>query len=96
MKPDYAQIKGSPRYGLGIGTPVGRNDNYIVNPWGVPIYIKALVEPPIPNYLASSVMDFDRAGPNYVEYHLDRLRAAYDKWVKNADSAQSSKSFWNW
>jgi hypothetical protein len=67
---------------------VGRNDNYIVNPWGVPIYIKALVEPPVPNYLASSVMDFDRAGPNYVEYHLDRLRAAYDKWVKKAEDAR--------
>lgn len=96
MKPEYAQIKGSPRYGLGVGTPVGRNDNYIVNPWGVPIYIKALVEPPIPNYLASSVMDFDRAGPNYVEYHLDRLRAAYDKWVKKAENTQTSKSFWSW
>jgi|LauGreSuBDMM15SN_2_FD.fasta_scaffold00697_4 hypothetical protein len=76
------QIKGSPRMGLGLLTPVGRSDNYIVDPFGLPIYIKALVDSPLAGQLGSVIMDYDRNNPAYVFGHLERLRYAYDKWVK--------------
>jgi hypothetical protein len=82
MTAESFQIKGSPRMGLSLLTPVGRNDNYIVDPFGVPFYIKALVDSPVAGQLGSVIMDYDRNGPAYVFGHLERLRYAYDKWVK--------------
>jgi hypothetical protein len=82
MNAESFQIKGSPRFGLSLSTPVGRTDNYIVDPFGVPIYIKALVDSPAGGQLGSVIMDYDRNGPAYVHGHLERLRYAYEKWVK--------------
>ena len=79
--PSGFQLKGSPRYGLSTGTPVGRPDNYIVDPFGRPIYMLALVDSPVPNYLGSQLMDYDRNGAHYVPYHLERIRNAYETWV---------------
>ena len=82
MNAESYQIKGSPRFGLSLSTPVGRTDNYIVDPFGVPIYVKALVDSPVGGQLGSVIMDYDRNGPAYVFGHLERLRYAYEKWVK--------------
>jgi hypothetical protein len=82
MNAETFQVKGSPRLGLGLSTPVGRTDNYIVDPFGVPIYIKALVDSPVSGQLGAVLMDYDRNGPAYVHGHLERLRYAYEKWVK--------------
>jgi hypothetical protein len=82
MNADNFQVKGSSRMGLSLSTPVGRKDNYIVDPFGVPIYIKALVDSPVAGYLGSVLMDYDRNRPSYVYGHLERLRYAYEKWVK--------------
>jgi hypothetical protein len=82
MSAENFQIKGSPRLGLSLSTPVGRGENYIVDPFGVPIYIKALVESPVSGQLGAVLMDFDRNGPAYVHGHIERLRYAYEKWVK--------------
>jgi hypothetical protein len=82
MLAENFQIKGSPRLGLSLSTPVGRPDNFIVDPFGVPIYIKALVDSPVSGQLGAVLMDYDRNGPAYVYGHLERLRYAYEKWVK--------------
>jgi hypothetical protein len=82
MTAESFQVKGSPRFGLGLSTPVGRTDNYIVDPFGMPIYGKALVDSPVSGQLGSVMMDYDRNGPVYVYGHLERLRYAYEKWVK--------------
>jgi hypothetical protein len=82
MSAESFQIKGSPRLGLSLSTPVGRADNYIVDPFGVPIYIKALVDSPVSGHLGAVLMDYDRNGPAYVHGHLERLRYASEKWVK--------------
>jgi hypothetical protein len=82
MSAESFQIKGSPRLGLSLSTPVGRPDNAIVDPFGVPIYIKALVDSPVSGQLGAMLMDYDRNGPAYVHGHLERLRYAYEKWVK--------------
>jgi hypothetical protein len=83
MNADTFQVKGSSRLGLSLSTPVGRKDNYIVDPFGVPIYIKALVDSPVAGHLGSVLMDYDRNRPSYVNSHLERLRYAYEKWVKD-------------
>ena len=77
------QIKGSPRVGLGLMTPIGRPDNYIVGSNGIPIYEKALVATPIPAYAGSVLLDSDRANPSYFYGKLERLRYAYRRWVLN-------------
>ena len=77
------QIKGSPRFAVGLITPIGRPDNYIVGSNGVPIYEKALVATPIPSYAGGVLLDFDRANPSYFDGKLDRLRYAYRRWVLN-------------
>ena len=59
-----------------------RKDNYIVDPFGMPIYGKALVDSPVSGQLGSVLLDYDRNGPAYVYGHLERLRYAYEKWVK--------------
>jgi hypothetical protein len=82
MNADSFQVKGSSRMGLSLSTPVGRKDNFIVDPFGVPIYIKALVDSPVAGHLGSVLMDYDRNRPSYVNSHLERLRYAYEKWVK--------------
>ena len=82
MTAESFQVKGSPRFGLSLSTPVGRPDNYIVDPFGMPIYGKALVDSPVSGQLGSVLLDYDRNGPAYVYGHLERLRYAYDKWVK--------------
>ena len=82
MTADTFQVKGSPRLGLSLSTPVGRPDNFIVDPFGVPIYIKALVDSPVSGQLGAVLMDYDRNGPAYVYGHMERLRYAYEKWVK--------------
>ena len=82
MSAETYQIKGSPRLGLSLSTTVGRQDNYIVDPFGMPIYIKAMVESPVSGQLGAVLMDYDRNGPAYVYGHLERLRFAYEKWVK--------------
>ena len=68
--------------GLSLSTPVGRTDNYIVDPFGIPIYIKALVDSPVAAHLGSVLMDYDRNRASYVNGHLERLRYAYEMWVK--------------
>ena len=82
MSAESFQIKGSPRLGLSLSTPLGRPDNYIVDPFGMPIYVKALVDSPVAGQLGSVLMDYDRNGPTYVYGHLERLRYAYENWVK--------------
>lgn len=82
MSAESFQIKGSPRLGLSLSTPVGRPDNYIVDPFGMPIYVKALVDSPVAGQLGSVLMDYDRNGPAYMYGHLERLLYAYEKWVK--------------
>lgn len=82
MNADGYQVKGSSRMGLSLSTPVGRKDNYIVDPFGVPIYIKALVDSPVAGHLGSVLMDYDRNRASYVNGHLERLRYAYENWVK--------------
>ena len=82
MTAESFQVKGSPRFGLSLSTPVGRPDNYIVDPFGMPIYGKALVDSPVSGQLGSVLLDYDRNGPAYVYGHLERLRYAYEKWVK--------------
>jgi hypothetical protein len=77
------QIKGSPRVGVGLVTPIGRPDNYIVGSNGVPIYEKALVATPVPAYAGSILLDFDRANPSYFDGKLERLRYAHRRWVLN-------------
>ena len=82
MSAENFQVKGSPRLGLSLSTPVGRTDNFIIDPFGLPIYVKALVDSPVSGQLGSVLMDYDRNGPAYVYGHLERLRYAYEKWVK--------------
>ena len=74
------QIKGTPRFGVGLITPIGRPDNYIVGANGVPIYEKALVGTPIPAYAGSVLLDSDRANPSYFDGKLERLRYAHRRW----------------
>ena len=82
MKPDFFQVKGPSLYGFSLGTPVGREDNFIVGSNGVPIYIKALVDAPVNSYLATDLLDHDRSNMSYLPFHLDRVRYAYQRWVK--------------
>jgi hypothetical protein len=88
MSADAFQIKGINRLGLGLATPVGRGDNYIVGSDGVPIYIKALVDTPVAPLLGSYLFDSDRTNAGYVSTHLARLRTAYDLWVRNKISEE--------
>jgi hypothetical protein len=81
MDADTFQIKGVNRTNVGLVTPIGRPDNYIVGSNGVPIYIKALVDTPVPEFMASVLFDSDRAHAGYVNAHLGRLRYAYQRWV---------------
>ena len=81
MNADNFQVKGVSRISAGLVTPIGRPDNYIVGSNGVPIYIKALVDTPVPAYMGSVLFDSDRANAGYVNAHLERLRYAYQKWV---------------
>ena len=74
------QIKGTHRFSLGLSTPIGRPDNYIVGANGVPIYEKALVGTPIPNYAGSVLLDSDRANQSYFNGKLERLRYAHRRW----------------
>jgi hypothetical protein len=74
------QIKGTHRFGVGLVTPIGRPDNYIVGSNGVPIYEKALVGTPIPAYAGSVLLDSDRANPSYFAGKLERLRYAHRRW----------------
>jgi hypothetical protein len=74
------QIKGTPRFGVSLSTPIGRPDNYIVGSNGVPIYEKALVGTPIPAYAGSVLLDSDRANPSYFDGKLERLRYAHRRW----------------
>ena len=83
MRADTFQIKGTNRLGLGLATPVGRGDNYIVGSDGVPIYIKALVDTPVPPLMGSFLFDSDRTNAGYVSTHLGRLRTAYGMWVRD-------------
>ena len=85
MNADSFQIKGVSRIGLGLVTPIGRPDNYIVGSNGVPIYIKALVDTPVPAYMGAVLFDADRANAGYVSSHLSRIRYAYQRWVENAE-----------
>ena len=82
MNNEFFQVKGTSRMGLSLSTPVGRTDNFIVDPFGIPIYIKALVDSPVAAHLGSVLMDYDRNRASYVNGHLERLRYAYEMWVK--------------
>ena len=82
MDPKFFQVKGASQFGFSLGTPVGRADNYIVGANGIPVYIKALVDAPVSSFLATDVLDHDRANMSYVPAHLDRIRYAYLRWVK--------------
>ena len=82
MNSEFFQVKGSSRMGLSLSTPVGRTDNFIVDPFGIPIYIKALVDSPVAGHLGATLMDYDRNRASYVNGHLERLRYAYETWVK--------------
>jgi hypothetical protein len=84
MDADTFQIKGVNRINVGLVTPIGRPDNYIVGSNGVPIYIKALVDTPVPEFLATVLFDSDRAHAGYVNAHLERLRYAYQRWAVQA------------
>ncbi len=88
MSADTFQIKGVNRLGLGLVTPVGRGDNYIVASNGVPIYIKALVDSPVPPLMGSFLFDSDRTNAGYVTTHLGRLRTAYGVWVRDEISEE--------
>ena len=57
MNNEYFQVKGTSRMGLSLSTPVGRTDNNIVDPFGIPIYVKALVDSPVAAHLGSVLMD---------------------------------------
>jgi hypothetical protein len=81
MSADNFQIKGVNRIGAGLVTPIGRPDNFIVGSNGVPIYIKALVDTPVPTFMGSVLFDSDRANAGYVNTHLERLRYAYQRWL---------------
>lgn len=81
MNADGFQIKGVNRITAGLVTPIGRPDNYIVGANGIPIYIKALVDTPMPAYMTSVMYDSDRTHAGYVNSHLERLRYAYRRWV---------------
>jgi hypothetical protein len=85
VKPDFFQVKGPSLYGFSLGTPVGREDNYIVGSNGIPIYIKALVDAPVNSYLATDLLDHDRSNMSYIPFHLDRVRYAYQRWVKGEE-----------
>ena len=85
MNADTFQVKGVNRIGVGLVTPIGRPDNYIVGSNGIPIYIKALVDTPVPAFMGSVLFDSDRAHAGYVNSHLSRLRTAYQRWVENAE-----------
>jgi len=82
MDPKFFQIKGPSQFGFSLGTPVGRDNNYIVGANGIPVYIKALVDAPVSSFLATDVLDHDRVNMSYVPAHLDRIRYAYLRWVK--------------
>jgi hypothetical protein len=84
MNADTFQIKGVNRIGAGLVTPIGRPDNYIVGSNGVPIYIKALADTPVPAYMGSVLFDSDRAHAGYVTANLERLRYAYQRWIVKA------------
>ncbi len=88
MSADTFQIKGVNRLGLSLATPVGRGDNYIVGSDGVPIYIKALVDTPVPPLMGSLLFDSDRTNVGYVSTHLGRLRTAYGMWVRDKISEE--------
>ena len=48
----------------------------------MPIYSKALVDSQVSSQLGSVLMDYDLNEPAHVYGHLERLRYAYEKWVK--------------
>lgn len=85
MNADSFQIKGLNRISAGLVTPVGRSDDYIVGANGKPIYMKALVETPIPAFMTSVMYDSNRTNAGYVNSHLERLRYAYRRWVTLAE-----------
>ena len=76
------QIKGTPRLGLSLLSPVNRQtENFLAYSNGAPIYQKAWVEPSIPSYASSVLLDSDRANASHVAGKLERLRYAYQRWV---------------
>lgn len=83
------QIKGTPRLGLSLLTPVNRQtENFLAYSNGAPIYQKAWVEPSVPPYASSVLLDSDRANPSHVSGKLERLRYAYRRWVLKSPEAQ--------
>lgn len=75
-------IRGLPRYGVGLATTVGRTDNAFVGAGGFPLYAHLGVGSGVPFATGAILKDFDRLGPAYTPYHLDRVRYAFDRWVK--------------
>ena len=75
-------VRGQPRYGVGLATTVGRKDNAFVGAGGYPLYAHLGVGSGVPFATGAILKDFDRLGPAYTPYHLSRVRYAFDRWVK--------------
>ena len=80
-------LRGLPRYAVGLATTVGRKDNAFVGAGGYPLYAHLGVGSGIPFATGAILRDFDRLGPAYTPFHLDRLQYAFDRWVKPRLSA---------
>lgn len=75
-------IRGLPRYSVGLATTVGRTDNAFVGGNGFPLYAHLGLGSAVPFATGAILKDFDRLGPAYTPFHLDRVRYAFDRWVK--------------
>jgi hypothetical protein len=90
-------VRGLPRYALGLATTVGRTDNAFVGSGGVPLYAHLGVGPGVPFSTGAILRDFDRLNMAYVPFHLNRIRYAFERWVQpslpeSSTAAQPSRA----
>jgi hypothetical protein len=90
-------VRGLPRYALGLATTVGRTDNAFVGSGGFPLYAHLGVGPGVPFSTGAILRDFDRLNMAYVPFHVNRIRYAFERWVQpflpeSSTAAQPSRA----
>ena len=75
-------VRGLPRYAVGLATTVGRTDNAFVGSGGFPLYAHLGIGPGVPYSTGAILRDFDRLNMAYVPFQLARVRYAFERWVQ--------------
>lgn len=81
MKSNFFQIKGTPQIGMSLFTQVGKSNNNVVDGNGVPVNFRVFVDAPAPFTIGSVLEDYDRSV--FQRNELERLRIAYERFIKN-------------